>query len=65
MIPYALKPVVEEHIHGMLKNGIIEPNASPWSSSIVLVLKKSRDVCVKCRFCIEYRALNVVTKPDA
>jgi len=63
--PHALKPVVEEHIDDMLKRKIIEPSISPWSSSIVLVQKKSKDGSVKYRFCIDYRALNAVTKPDA
>jgi hypothetical protein len=40
-IPHALKQVVDEHIDDMLNKGIIEPSASPWSSSIVLVRKKT------------------------
>jgi hypothetical protein len=64
-IPHALKPVVEEHIDDMLQREIIEPSSSPWSSSIVLVQKKSKDGSVKYRFCVDYRALNAVTKPDA
>ena len=56
---------MDEHIDEMLEKGIIEPNTSPWSSSIVLVQKKSRDGCVKYGFCIDYTALNAVTKPDA
>ena len=49
----------------MLKRRIIEPSTSPWSSSIVLVQKKSKDGTIKYRFCIDYRGLNAVTKPDA
>jgi len=49
----------------MLDKRIIEPSMSPWSSSIVLVRKKSQDGSVKYRFCVDYRALNAVTKPDA
>jgi len=64
-IPHTLKSVVDEHIDDMLQREIIEPSMSPWSSSIVLVQKKSRDNSVKYRFCIDYRALNAVTKPDA
>jgi hypothetical protein len=63
--PYALKSVVDEHIDDMLQREIIEPSSSPWSSSIVLVQKKSKDGSVKYRFCVDYRALNAVTKPDA
>jgi len=62
---HALKPVVEEHIDEMLRRHIIETSMSPWSSSIVLVQKKSRDGSIKYRFCIDYRSLNAVTKPDA
>ena len=47
---HALKPVVEEHIDDMLKRKIIEPSSSPWSSSFVLVQKKSKDGSVKYRF---------------
>jgi len=64
-IPHALKSVVDEHIDDMLQKEIIEASMSPWSSSIVLVQKKSRDNSIKYRFCIDYRALNAVTKPDA
>jgi hypothetical protein len=64
-IPHALKSVVDEHIQEMIAKGIIEPSASPWSSSIVLVQKKTKDGSIKYRFCIDYRALNAVTKPDA
>jgi hypothetical protein len=60
-----LKPVVDEHIDDMLKRKIIELSTSPWSSSIVLVQKKTKDGSIKYRFCIDYRALNAVTKPDA
>jgi len=63
--PHALKPVVGEHIDEMLKKNIIEPSMSPWSSSIVLVQKRSKDGSIKYGFCVDYRALNAVTKPDA
>jgi hypothetical protein len=37
---------------------------SPWSSSIVLVQKETKYGSIKYRFCVEYRALKVVTKLD-
>jgi len=63
--PHALKPVVEKHIEDMLEKNIIEPSMSHWTSSIVLIQKKSKDGSIKYRFCVDYRALNAVTKPDA
>jgi hypothetical protein len=63
--PHALKPVVDKHIDEMLEKRIIEPSISPWSSSILLLRKKSTDGTVKYTFCIEYLGLNAVTKPDA
>ena len=63
--PHALKPVVEIHIDDTLERNVIEPSMSPWSSNIVLVQKKSKDGTIKYRFCVDYRALNAVTKPDA
>jgi hypothetical protein len=64
-IPHALKPVVGEQKDDMLKKGIIEPSISHWSSSLVLMQKKTGDGSVKYRLCIDYRSLNAVTKPDA
>jgi hypothetical protein len=56
---------VKEQIEEMLDKGIIEPSISPCSSSIVLVQKKTKDGSTKYRLCIDYRAPNAVTKPDA
>jgi hypothetical protein len=63
--PHALKSVAEYHIDNMLDKVIIEPSMSPWSSSIVLVQKKTKDGSINYRFCVDYRALNAVTKPEA
>jgi len=48
---------ISEHIDNMLKQGTIEPAASPWASNIVLVKKK--DGSYRC--CIDYRQMNSVT----
>ena len=55
---------MEDHIY-MLERNIIENSMSSWSTSIVLAEKKPKDGSVKCRFCVDYRALNAITKPDA
>ena len=44
----------------MLKAGIIQPSVSEWASAPVLVRKRDGGV----RWCIDYRALNAVTRKD-
>ena len=45
--------------------GVICPSHSPWSSPVVLVPKKSENGVPKYRFCVDFRALNAVTKYDS
>jgi hypothetical protein len=48
----------------MLHKGVIRPSNSPWAAPAFLVPKKSPDGKPKFRFCVDFRALNLVTKFD-
>lgn len=52
--------IVEENVDKMLKAGVIEEGDGAWGFPVVLVRKKDGEV----RFCVDYRALNKVTKKD-
>ena len=54
-------PAVQVEIKEMLDKGIIVPSKSPYSSPIVMVLKKDGTN----RMCIDYRKLNEITTKDA
>lgn len=60
-VPLKHKEIIDQEIDKMLKDDIIEPSDSPWSSPILLCLKKD----LSWRFCVDYRKINQVTKKDA
>lgn len=57
----ALQKEVNVELETMLRDGIVEPSNSPWSSPIVMIKKKTGG----WRFCVDYRALNRETVKDS
>jgi hypothetical protein len=62
--PFALRQEMETQVLEMLKKGVIRQSTSPWSAPSLLVPKKSPDGKPKYRFCVDFRALNSVTRSD-
>ena len=61
VIPHSKKQEVYEQIEKMLKDEIIQPSDSPYSSAIVPVVKKDGSI----RMCVDYRKLNAKTIPKS
>ena len=60
-VPHAYRDMVESELKEMLDGGIIEPSASQWSASMVLVTKKDGSL----RICVDYCRLNGVSQVNA
>jgi hypothetical protein len=60
--PFALREEMQSQIQTMLDKGGIRKSHCPWSAPAILVPRKSADGKPKYRFCVEFRALNSVTK---
>ncbi|CAM5178399.1 unnamed protein product [Eretmochelys imbricata] len=62
--PYRVSPqaktAIEREILDTLQMGVIRPSGSAWASPVVLVPKPDGEI----RFCMDYRKLNAVTRPD-
>ena len=56
----AVRREVARQLKDMQRAGVIRPSTSPWSSPVVMVRKKDGTQ----RFCVDYRALNAVTRAD-
>jgi len=63
-IPYALRKEMQTQVKNMLNKGVIRPSNSPCSAPAIWVPKKSADGIPKYRYCVDFRALNSVTKVD-
>ena len=59
-MPFAVRCEVARQLEAMQESGVIQPSKSPWSSPVVMVRKRDGTH----RFCVDYRKLNAVTKPD-
>jgi len=59
--PPAHREAISQQVDNYLKQGVIEPASSAWASNLVVVRKK--DGSYLC--CVDYRALNSVTRKDA
>lgn len=56
-----MQAVINQEMEDMLKDGVIEPSTSPWSSPIVMINKSTG----KFRFCIDMRKVNDANIKDA
>ena len=60
-LPLKKREVAEAEIDKMIKDHVIVPSMSPWSSPVCMVTKKDGTI----RFCIDYRKLNGMTKKNS
>jgi len=58
--PTTQLPMIDEHVEHMLVHNVIEPEASPWCSNVIMVRKQNRSM----RFCVDYRKVNELIKKD-
>ena len=59
-LPHSQRKIVDEQVQEMLREGIIQPSRSPWSSPLFLVPKRDGQF----RPMIDYRKVNEQTKDE-
>ena len=59
-MPFTVCEEVAQQLRDMQRDGVIQPSNSPCSSPVAMVRKKDGSH----QFCVDYRALNSVTKSD-
>ena len=57
-VPFVVRHVVANQLEKMQRNGVIKPSQSPWSNSVVLIMKRNGTLCV------DYCLLNSITTQD-
>ena len=62
---FALRQEMNRQVRKMLDKGVIRPSHSPWSTPVFLMSKKTENEVPRCRACVDFRALNAVTKYDS
>ena len=60
-IPIQLQQEVRKCLESWLKQGIIRPSKSPYTSQVVIVRKKSSEI----RLCVDFRKLNAISIRDS
>ena len=55
---FHLRQEANRQVDVLLKNGVVEPSTSPWSSPVLMVPKKDGSY----RFCVDFRSLNSITQ---
>ena len=61
-VPLHKREAVEKAVEDMLESGIVRPSISPYNAPVVAVKKPNSD---SYRICIDFRAVNSITKPVA
>ena len=61
MIPVQLQAEVRKCLDTWLKQGIIQPSRSLYALQVVIVRKKTGEICL----CVDFRALNAIMIRDS